>query len=40
MVAEMKIKKKRGGPKKKLMDTVKDIILKFGPSDKDVDRIR
>jgi len=43
MVAEMKIqrKRKRGGPKKRLMDTVKDGILKCGSSDKDVDgRIR
>jgi len=43
MVAEMKIQKKRirRGPKKKLMNTVKDGILKCGLSDKDVDgRIR
>jgi len=43
MVAEMKIqrKRKRGRPKKRLMDAVKDGILKCGLSDKDVDdRIR
>jgi len=43
MVAEMKIqrKRKREGPKKRLMDTVKDSILKCDLSDKDVDdRIR
>jgi len=43
MVAAMKIqrKRKRGGPKKRLMDTVKDGILKCGLSDEDVDgRIR
>jgi len=34
-------KRKRGGPKKRLMNTVKDGILKCGLSDKDVDdRIR
>jgi len=43
MVAEMKIqrKRKRKGPKKRLMDKVKDGILKCGLSDKYVDgRIR
>jgi len=42
MVAEMKIQRKReGGPKIRLLDTVKDGILKCGLSDKDVDdRIR
>jgi len=41
MVAEMKIQRKRGRPKKRLMDTVKDGILKCGISDDDVDdRIR
>jgi len=43
MVAEMKIQRKKSeeGPKKRLMDTVKDDILKCGLSDKDVDdRIR
>jgi len=44
-VTEMKIqrkrKRKRGRPKKRLMDTVKDGILKYGISDEDVDnRIR
>jgi len=33
MVAEMKIQRKRGRPKKRLMDTVKDVILKCGLSD-------
>jgi len=44
MVAKIKIQRKRtigGGPKKRLMNTVKDGILKCGFSDKDVDdRIR
>jgi len=41
MVAQMKIQRKRGGQKKKLMDTVKDGILICGPSGEDVDdRIR
>jgi len=42
MVAEMKIqRKKERGATKRLMDTVKDGILKCGLSDKDVDdRIR
>jgi len=39
MVAEIEIqrKKKRGRPKKRSIDTVKDEILKCGLSDEDVD---
>jgi len=37
MVAEMKIQRKRGRLKKRLMDTVKDVILKCGHSDEDVE---
>jgi len=43
MATEMKIQRKRnrGRPKKRLMDTVKEGLLKCGLSDKDVDnRIR
>jgi len=41
MVTEIKIQRNRGRPKKKLMDTVKDEILKCVLSDEDVDnRIR
>ena len=43
MVAEMRIqgKRKRGRPKKRWMDTVKDDMLRWGLSDEDVDdRIR
>jgi len=41
MVAEMKIQRKRRRPKKRLMNTVKDGILKCGHLDEDVDdRIR
>ena len=43
MVAEMRMqgKRKRGGPKKWWMDTVKDFMLRWGFLDEDVDdRIR
>jgi len=41
MVAEMKTQRKRERQKKRLMDSMKDDILKCGLSDEDVDnRIR